>query len=363
MSQESETAVAAALWGLITEPAWIGVDAASLPLRTDARAWISLFVNAAAAALSKACGVTVHLASITTPPATLQPAIGVLIHNGPGVPAAAVVFDLAGARSLIDATTTRYLSLRGDGPLSAPEAGIAEFLALDVLDTLARTEPRHASSLVLAQVLVGEEPCRVLMRSRSRTPLWFSVTCAGKQGLAAVAVDAPFAAAPLLPPCDPASKCTLSLALPAFTMLPEELGSMEAGDCLMLGWPRLDGVPGCTVTTSTGWNVGRAHNVRTAGAGVTATVEWDPHPAPLGAELPESTSLPAAVCIGELVLPVGHIATRVGMSDHLLFSTDPVMPAWLLAGGRAAARGELCLLEREAALRILAKLEMNGGVG
>lgn len=354
MSQESETAVAAALWGLITEPAWIGVDAAASPLRTDARAWITLFQNAAAAALSKACGVSVQLESITTPPTQLRPAAGMVIHNGPGNPAAAVVFDIPAARALVDATTTRYLSLRGDGPLTAPEAGIAEFLALDVLDTIARAEPRYAASLILAQAIVGEEPCRALLHSRGRTPLWFSITCAGKHGIAAVAVDAPFAAAPELPTPNPSALASISLALPAFPILPEELSQVQPGDCILLGWESLDAVPGCSVVTQTGWSLGRADNVRDTAAGTTATIHWAACPEPFGADLPETLVAPATVCIGHLSLPIGQLAHRAGQSDHLVFAKDSIAPAWLLAQGRPIARGELCLVQGEAALRILA---------
>jgi hypothetical protein len=338
----------AAPWDLVTRPAWI-VPPGRSPFRVDAARAVAAALPVVVAALEHACGVApsiepVHAAAL----ADFRPVIA--FDLGGDAPSA-VLLDEPAARAVVDAMAMHHLSLRGDGMLTAPEAGMLEFLLLDALDRLARHGHVAASRATVRDVVFGERDGLAIMERPSFGRMAFRVRASGREGLAVVALAPAFAAAgPLAvaPPGDDLLR--LSLSLPSMTMLEHDRATIEPGDCVLAGVSSLGGSLGCTVVTHTGWTVGDAGDIVETGGGLRAMVRWRSEPVPLG----DHDVAHAAILLGSLETPAASLRDLGGTVREASFTLDPVMHARLWVGGRDVARGELCRVRGEAALRVLA---------
>jgi hypothetical protein len=222
---------------------------------------------------------------------------------------------------------------------------------LDALDRLARHGHVAASRAITRDVVFGESDGRVLLERPSFGRMAFRVRASGREGLAAVvlppafAVERPLAEAPIA-----ADRLRLSLALPSMTMLEHDRATIEPGDCVLAGVSTLGGSLGCTVVTHTGWTVGDAGDIVETGGGLRAMVRWRSEPVPLG----DHDVAHAAILLGSLETPAASLRDLGGTVREATFTLDPVMHARLWVGGRDVARGELCRVRGEAALRVLA---------
>lgn len=338
----------AAPWDLVTRPAWILPPGRS-PFRVDAARAVAAALPVVVAALEHACGVApsiepVHAAAL----ADFRPVIA--FDLGGDAPCA-VLLDESAARALVDALAMHHLSLRGDGMLTAPEAGMLEFLLLDALDRLARHGHAPASRATIRDVAFGESDGRVLLERPSFGRMAFRVRASGREGLAAVVLPPAFAVERPLPEATiAADRLRLSLALPSMTMLEHDRTTIEPGDCVLAGVSTLGGSLGCTVVTHTGWTVGDAGDIVETGGGLRAMVRWRSEPVPLG----DHDVAHAAILLGSLETPAASLRDLGGTVREATFTLDPVMHARLWVGGRDVARGELCRVRGEAALRVLA---------
>lgn len=341
----------AAAWDLVGLPAWV-VPPGRVPFRRDVARALAVALPRVVAALEASCGIApsiepVHVSRL----AEFRP---VIVFDFDGDARIALLLDEGAARTLVDAVSMRHLSLRGDGMLSAPEAGILEFLLLDVLDRLARHGHAAASRFSIRDVAFGEADSRVVLERASAGRMAFGVRAAGRGGLVAVALPEAWAAdQPIDQPVDhlsiEAGRVRLSLALPAMTMLDHDLATLEPGDCVLAGVSSLANALGCTVVTHTGWTVGDAGDVVETGGGIRAMVRLRHEPTPLGGDHPSH----AAVLMGSLEMPTQSLRALGGEVREAAFVMDPELHGRLWVGGRDVARGELCRVRGEAALRVL----------
>lgn len=338
----------AATWDLVTRPAWILPPGRS-PFRVDAARAVAAALPVVVAALEHACGVApsiepVHASAL----ADFRPLIAFDLG---GDASCAVLLDESAARALVDALAMHHLSLRGDGMLTAPEAGMLEFLLLDALDRLARHGHAPASRATIRDVVFGESDGRTLLERPSFGRMAFRVRASGREGLAAVVLPPAFAVERPLPEAPiAADRLRLSLALPSMTMLEHDRTTIEPGDCVLAGVSTLGGSLGCTVVTHTGWTVGDAGDIVETGGGLRAMVRWRSEPVPLG----DHDVAHAAILLGSLETPAASLRDLGGTVREATFTLDPVMHARLWVGGRDVAQGELCRVRGEAALRVLA---------
>ncbi len=337
----------AAEWDLVGSPAWIlppGRD----PFRLDHARSIAAALPVVVASVDSAAGIAPSIEPLH--PARLADMRPVIAFELEGDARWAVLLDEPAARALVDAVSVRHLSLRGDGMLSAPEAGILEFLLLDALDRLARHGYAAASRVSIRDVAFGESDARSLLERSSHGRMAFRVHVAGRGGLCVLAMPQSWAAdVPVSESRAATHRVRLSLSLPAMTMLDEDLATIEVGDCVLAGVSSLVGALGCTVVTDTGWTVGDAGDIVETGGGLRAMVRWRTEPSPQGGD----DASHAAILLGSLETPVASLRELAGAVREAAFAVDPAMHARLWVGGRDIARGELCRVRGEAALRLL----------
>ena len=118
------------------------------------------------------------------------------------------------------------------------------------------------------------------------------------------------------------------------------------------GLADVTGALGCGVVTSTHWSLGPAGDVTDAPTHVVASIAAAPWPrVDADFEVP-ADCVPASIRIGELSVPLEHVMT-LGAPRQLSFGKTSGREAVLVVRGREVARGELCRVDGEIAMRVL----------
>lgn len=319
-------------------------------------------IVAIAEALGQSIGRPLSLTGTTDVAAANQSDhnFGVVIQFKEPAIDALVSFDSTSTRALVNAMTSDLAGLiatTSPGPVASStgtERGVAEYLSLLALDqTLKRTTLITPGPTIEGFLDSGQIEQWLGKHETRSVPLVLNAS--GSQGFVRVYVSGwtdqqwspVFAIASQLgKESGEVDALDVHLALPAMSIQPEELASIEVGDVVLLGVSDLLSLSQrCALVTSTHWKVAAASIVEDTPTYV--DVEVRPC-TPTICDAAMDTTLIRPI-LGEANLPLNAIANHASLQ----LSKKTTAPVTLLAGPVAIARGELVILGRELAIRIV----------
>lgn len=299
------------------------------------------------------------------PPDPRTPSLQVLFRWGESGASGSLMIDPDLGRALCDALAVDVAGLRSSGALSEAETGILEYIALELVDRLARRVPDVSKTWSIVALL---SPWDQSSASPARgNALGMRLVLPTGQGWARLTLDGiptesmtrAFGSALAHAREGNAARqpVALGLALPWVTLHAEELERLAPGDVVLLG--SSDPVALARtgfVRTETGWRIADVRAAQFTHTGIDLQVQDlglavdAPPPAPAGSLV---TLRPVA---GRISLTLAQISDlREG--DVLTLPFDPAAPLLLSLANKPLARGEFVRVQGEAGMRIIERLD------
>ncbi len=271
-----------------------------------------------------------------------------------------ISFDSSSIRSLVNAVTSDQEGLMSPvapGPsagLTAAEFGVAEYLVLQAVDQVLRRASLNDTGPVIEAMLDGAQAEQWLARHETRcVPL--TLNLGGVEGFVRLFIagwkdvqwSAVFAIGSALGRV-PATAIPLPvhLALPAFSMQPDEMRALETGDVILLGASDLTTLPqGCELVTPTNWRIADATIIEDTPTHIDVAVRACTPTFRPAAMLPEAIQ----PTIGDAQL----VDTQFTSVERLQLVKSANAPVSLWHGACVIGHGELVIIGRELAVRIV----------
>ena len=351
------TPTAAAIAGAPDVPAWLLAALATPAFIEDGDGVVPMGPRVWAAWASHACRGA--LAGVLGRPVAIDQGgeCGAMVFSAElrsgADPVATIGLDLQGARIIADALGISLAGVRGAGALTAPEAGLVEYAALEVLDRVL-TAAFADSPVVLGRVRAGQDAMveGAGVRGGARIPMRMAV--AGRSGGAVVVLHATTDAMPPLGPTTAGAASgavPVAMALPHFALAREELDSLNVGDVVLPGLASLEAAVECRLVTRTLWRLCGAEIVGDAATHLGLScgpLEIRPDAA---REPTPDGHVPACILVGGT--EISFEALRGWTSPRAVsLGKTPGLEATLVANARIAARGELVRADGEVAMRL-----------
>lgn len=271
-----------------------------------------------------------------------------------------VSFDATSVRSMVNSLTSDLaglISTNAPGPIAqstGTERGIVEYLSLLAFDRVLKQTQLTGPGPTIDSFLDGAQIGRWLEKHETRSvPL--QLNTAGESGFVRFFVSGwtdqqwspVFAIAPQLGhTAAEVELLDVQLALPAMSMQPEELASIEVGDVVLLGVSEMLSLSHqCELVTATHWKIATASITEDTPTYINVDVR--PCTPTLCASASDVTLIRPLV--GATQLPLKDLAGCASLQLSKATST----PVTLLAGPTPIAKGELVILGRELAIRVV----------
>lgn len=299
------------------------------------------------------------------PPDPRTPALQVLFRWGESGASGSLMIDPDLGRALCDALAADVAGLRSSGALSEAETGILEYIALELVDRLARLVPDVASTWSVVALL---SPWDQSSASPSRgSALGMRLVLPTGQGWARLTLEGvptetmtrAFGSALSHAREGRAARqpVWLGLALPWVTLHAEEFERLAPGDVVLLGGSDPVGLARTGfVRSETGWRIADVRAAQFTHTGIDVQVQ------DLGLAVDASPPAPAGSLVtvrpiaGSVSLTLAQISDlRAG--DVLTLPFDPAAPLILSLANQTLARGEFVRVQGEVGMRVIERLD------